>query len=126
MAKRILLQDGRVTDVKPAPQAARFRFREAATSEIVTLMRAVWRSAQVGEIAVRGRPKAPEGRRAVHDDPERGPAGLTVAPRLWCAFDWDGLQAEGDPLRDPEIGVRLALRILPPAFRDVNSSTGRR
>jgi hypothetical protein len=121
MAKRILLQDGRITDVEPAPQAARFRFREVETPNLVTLMHAIWRAARAGEIAIRGRPKAPEGRRTIHDDLERGPAGLTVAPRLWCAFDWDGLPAEGDPLRDPESGVRLALRILPPAFRDVSS-----
>jgi hypothetical protein len=120
MAKRLTARNGRITDVEPARQTGRFRFREVEAPDLVTLMRAVWRAAQAGEIAVRGQPKAPEGRRAIHDDPEKGPAGLVVVPRTWCAFDWDGLEAEGDPLRDADAGVRLALRILPPAFREVS------
>jgi hypothetical protein len=119
MAKRLTLRNGQIVEVEPAPQVGLFRFREVEVADLLGLMRAVWRAAQAGEIAVRGRPKAPEGRRAIHDDAEKGPAGLEVVPRRWCAFDWDGIAAEGDPLRDPERGVLLALRILPPAFRDV-------
>jgi hypothetical protein len=90
-------------------------------------------------IAVRGRPKAATGRRAIYDDPEKGPAGLEVVPRHLCAFDWDGVPLEPqsepqppeladdpaefcnwslpDPLLDAEIGAAIALRRLPPAFR---------
>lgn len=120
MAKRLTVREGRITLVEPGPQAKWFRFREVEASDLATLMRAVWRAAQAAEIAVRGQPRALEGRRAIHDDPEKGPAGLEVVPRRWCALDWDGLEADGDPLHHPESGVRLALRILPPAFRDVS------
>ena len=50
--------------------------------------------AATGAIAVRGKPKAAIGRRAIYDDPDKGPAGLDVVPRRWCAFDWDGLPLE--------------------------------
>ena len=96
---------------------ARFRFQQVAVDGLTSLMLAVCLAARDGEIAVRGRPKAPEGRRAIYDHPDKGPAGLDVVPRRWCAFEWDGVPADGDPLREPEIGVRAALRRLPPAFR---------
>jgi hypothetical protein len=52
-------------------------------------MTAVEDAAHRGEIAVRGEPLAEVGRRAIYDDPELGPKGLRVVPRVWCAFDWD-------------------------------------
>lgn len=74
----------------------------------------------------------------MYDDPEKGPANLKVVPRRWVAFDWDDIAVPHNPdvveydqaefanwaqppaLFNPEFGVRLALRRLPPAFRHVS------
>jgi hypothetical protein len=92
----------------------------------------VKRMAATGAIAVRGKPKAAIGRRAIYDDPDKGPAGLDVVPRRWCAFDWDNLPLEWQPcpnppwswephpLLEPWVGARLALRRLPPDFRNAS------
>ena len=40
MAKRIILENGQTIDVEPAPQAARFRFREVEAPGLFPLMRA--------------------------------------------------------------------------------------
>lgn len=140
LAKRIEARGALVVAVEPSPNAFLFEFREEPVRDLETLVAAIEDAAGRGEIAVRGRPTAQQGRRAVYDDPERGPAGLEVVPRRWAAFDWDGLPldpipaepipkdlatdpaeacnwAEADPLLDPEAGARHALRRLPPAFR---------
>jgi hypothetical protein len=56
----------------------------------------------------------------------------TVVPRRWCAFDWDGLLLEYQPcsnpkwswephpLLEPWVGAQIALRRLPPAFRNAS------
>ncbi len=142
LAKTITLSDGLIVDVKPAPQAGAHRFRESECADIRSLMAAIADAAGQGEIAVRGDPIAPVGRRAIYGHAEKGPAGLRIVPRLWVAFDWDDIPIEPhqiepapeeiaddpaehwcwsrpDPLLDPEIGVRAAQRRLPPAFRDV-------
>ena len=137
------VKGGRIVAVEPAPQAGLHHFRSVGIANVGDLMAAVEEAARRGEIAVRGGPIQPVGRRAIHDHAEHGPKGLTVVPRLWCAFDWDGVPivswqpepvspdvaddlveswhwARPDPLLDPEIGARECLRRLPPAFRDVS------
>jgi hypothetical protein len=122
LAKVIMVRDGSIVDVKPSRNAAIFEFDEASVYDLHSLGSAIRAAAGRGDIAIRATPKARRGRRAIYDDPEKGPAGLKVAPRKWAAFDWDRIPPEedADPLRDAEIGVRLALRRLPPAFRDVS------
>ncbi len=143
LAKVVTVADGRIVAVEPAPQAGLHRFRSVSVDGIDRLMSAVQDAAGRGEIAVRGEPIEPIGRRAIHDHAEHGPAGLRIVPRLWCAFDWDRLPiashqpepaspeiaddpaeswhwSRPDPLLDPAIGARSCLRRLPPAFRDVS------
>lgn len=122
LAKAIIVRNGAIIDVKPSRNAAIFEFTEEPIHNFDSLGAAVEIAAARGDIAVRAQPKTNRGRRAIYDDPQKGPAGLSVVPRRWCAFDWDGIPIEegADPLREAEIGVRLALRRLPPAFRDVS------
>ena len=142
LAKTIVVRGAEIVDARPAPNAFLFAFREVEIGNVDDLGAALEEAAQRGEIAVRSKPKGPTGRRAIYDDPEKGPAGLEAVPRRWVAFDWDGLpltpipvelvpegiaadEAEpvnwlqADPLLDAEIGARHALRRLPPPFREV-------
>lgn len=120
LAKSIVVEGGAIVRKRDAPQVAAYAFREVAVSGLADLAVAVEGAAGRGEIAIRGKPRAPTGRRAIYDDHEKGPAGLDVMPRRWVAFDWDGIETEGDPLRDPETGARHALLRLPPEFRDAS------
>jgi hypothetical protein len=84
-----------------------------------------------GAMAVRAKPKGPIGNRRIHETDGIEP-NLEIVPRRWCAFDWDGLPLElqpcpnprwswaPDPLLEPWLGVQIALRRLPPQFRDVS------
>jgi hypothetical protein len=142
LAKTVRVQHGRIINVEPAPKAGLHHFRSVEVDSLASLMAAVQDAAARGEIAARGEPLAPVGRRAIYPDAEKGPPGLRIVPRQWCAFDWDKVPigpyqpepaepsiaedpaeswnwALADPLLDPEIGVRQCLRRLPPAFRDV-------
>jgi hypothetical protein len=142
LAKVAYIQ-GRIINVEPAPKAGLHHFRSVEVDSLASLMAAVQDAAARGEIAVRGEPLAPVGRRAIYPDAEKGPPGLQIAPRRWCAFDWDRVPirshqpepatseiaddsaeawnwARPDPLLDPEIGAGQCLRRLPPAFRDVS------
>jgi hypothetical protein len=143
LAKIVHVHDGRIVRVEPAPQAGQHRFRLVQVDGLEPLMAAVRDAASRGEIAVRGQPVAPVGRRAIHPDAEKGPPGLEVVPRRWVGFDWDKVPirpcqpepaepwladdpaeswnwALPDPLLDPELGASECLRRLPPAFRDTS------
>ena len=120
LAKTIVVENGIILAQRPAPNAFLFAFSEVPVRDIASLTEAIEAAAERREIAVRAKANRRQGRRAIYDDPEKGPAGLTVVPRCWVAFDWDGIEADGDPLTQPEIGVLHALRRLPPAFRDVS------
>jgi hypothetical protein len=120
LAKTIVIEDGIIVGQRPAPNAFVFAFTEVPVRDIASLTETIEAAAERGEIAVRAKPKGRQGRRAIYDDAEKGPAGLTVVPRCWVGFDWDGIEADGDPLTEPEIGARHALRRLPPAFRDAS------
>jgi hypothetical protein len=83
---------------------------------------------------------AETGRRQARDDDvaDAGPANLIVTPRRWVAFDWVNIPVPHNPdlvehvqaefanwvwppaLFKPDLGVQLALRRLPPPFRDVS------
>ncbi len=143
LAKVVHVTDGQIVAVEPAPQAGLHRFRPVTINNVIGLIAAVEEAAGRGEIAVRGEPIEPIGRRAIYDHAEKGPKGLDVVPRLWCAFDWDKVPiashqpepaapevaddpaeswhwSRPDPLLDPEVGACECLRRLPPAFRDVS------
>jgi hypothetical protein len=143
LAKVVRVQAGRIVAVEPAPQAGLHRFRSVTVDGVDRLMGAVRDAANCGEIAVRGEPLEPIGRRAIYNHAEHGPAGLRIVPRRWCAFDWDRVPiasyqpepaspevaddpaeswhwSRPDPLLDPAIGAQACLRRLPPAFRDVS------
>lgn len=130
-----------IVAVEPSPQATRHCFRVERITDLASLAGILRRADAAGEIVVRGEPIEPIGRRAIYGDPEKGPAGLRVVPRQWCAFDWDNVPlqlelaepvdpairddpaewhnwAEPDPLLDPEVGARIVLQRLPHAFRD--------
>lgn len=122
LAKTIMVENGVIVGVKPSRHAAIFEFTEEPVHDLDSLGAAVEAAAGRGDIAVRGAPKERRGRRAIYDDPEKGPAGLEVVPRRWVGFDLDDVPAPdgADPLRDPETGVRLALGNLPFQFRDAS------
>jgi hypothetical protein len=132
-------EDGMITGVEPSSQGFLFEFREVEVRDLESLVQAIAIAARDPySIVVRGRPKQAIGRRAMYDDADAGPANLTVTPRRWVAFDWDNIPVPHDPesiehdqaefanwarppaLFKPEIGVELALRRLPPAFRNVS------
>ena len=139
MAKIINVdEDGMITGVEPSPQGFLFEFREVEVHDLESLAQAIAMAARDPySIVVRGKPKQAVGRRAMYDDADAGPANLTVTPRRWVAFDWDNIPVPHDPesiehdqaefanwarppaLFKPELGVELALRRLPPAFRNV-------
>jgi len=142
LAKVIHVDEGRIIGKEPSPNVVQHEFVEMPVHDLDSLVGAIEGMASQGAIAVRGKPKARYGRRAIYDHQEHGPAGLDIVPRRWCAFDWDGLPlepqsgpqlpeiafddaefaswSEPDPLLDPEIGAKIALRRLPPAFRSVS------
>jgi hypothetical protein len=132
-------EDGMIAGVEPSPQGFLFEFREVQVRDLVSLANAIAMAARDPySIVVRGKPKQTIGRRALYDDPEAGPANLTATPRRWVAFDWDNIPVPHNPdfiehdqaefanwarppaLFKPDLGVRLALRRLPPAFRNVS------
>jgi len=132
-------EDGMITGVEASPQGFLFEFREVAVRDLESLAHTITIAARDPySIVVRAKPKQAIGRRAMYDDPEAGPANLTVTPRLWVAFDWDNIPVPHNPdsieydqaefanwarppaLFNPELGIALALRRLPPAFRNVS------
>jgi hypothetical protein len=140
MAKVINVdEDGMITGVESSPQGFLFEFREAKVHDLASLACAIALAARDPySIVVRGKPKRAIGRRAMYDDPDAGPANLAVTPRRWVAFDWDNIPVPHNPdsikydqaefanwarppaLFNPGLGVELALRRLPPAFRGVS------
>jgi hypothetical protein len=131
-------EDGMITGVEASPQGFLFEFREVEVRDLGSLAQAIALAARDPYcVVVRGKPKQASGRRALYDDKDAGPANLAVTPRRWVALDWDNIPVPHDPdsiehdqaefanwarppaLFKPEVGVELALRRLPPAFRDV-------
>jgi hypothetical protein len=108
--------------VEPAPQVFKHRFRRRSFTDLTQLLSILRGAAIGGEMAVRGVPVAEVGRRAHHDDPEKGPAGLRVEPQWWFACDWDTLAfpdgSDNDPLLHPAALAELATPWLPPDARD--------
>lgn len=113
---------GAIQGVDPAPQVSRFRFRRCQFSDLSGLLAILRDASSRGEIVVRGVPKAELGRRAIYDDPEKGPAGLLVEPQWWFACDWDSLSfpagSAHSPLLHPTALADLARPWLPPDARD--------
>lgn len=108
-----------VQRVDDAPNVTWHRFRSRVVADLPDLLNALRGADRAGEIAVRGAPRAPTGRRAIHDDSAKGPAGLDVVPRQWGGFDWDNvaLPPDVDPLLNPEAIPPIIFKRLPPPFR---------
>ena len=108
-----------VRRVEPSPQITMHRFRSRLLTGLLDMRNALRGAAIAGEIAVRGEPKAPVGRRAIYPDKKKGPAGLEVVPRQWVGFDWDsvGLPEDVDALLNPEAIPPIIMKRLPPPFR---------
>jgi hypothetical protein len=132
LAKVIRVEGDRIVGKEPSPNAFRFRYVEAPVHDLGSLYLAVKLAANQGAIAIRAKPKNPTGNRRVHLRNDGIVPNLEAVPRRWVGFDWDGLPLEmqpcpnpswfwhPDPLLEPWIGARIALRRLPPAFRDVS------
>jgi hypothetical protein len=130
LAKIIHVEHGRTVGKEPSPNVSTFEYLEAPVHDLRSLYLAVKRAAAQGAIAVRARPKGPIGNRRIHETEGIAPH-LEVVPRRWVASDWDGLPLElqpcpnsrwswePDPLLEPWVGVRIALRRLPPTFREI-------
>lgn len=101
-------------------------FRVRPFTDIDDVLGALRGAAIGGEIMVRGWPKAWHGRRAIHDDAEKGPAGLEVRPCWLASLDWDGLKTRpklcngerADPLLHPEAWLEEIRLATPPEWRD--------
>lgn len=108
-----------VQRVEKSPQIMRHRFRSRVVKDLSDMISALRGGAIGNEIAVRGEPRAPVGRRAVYPDKERGPPGLDDVPRQWVGFDWDSfpLPPDVDPLLHPEAIPPIIMKRLPPPFR---------
>ena len=131
LAKVVHIRGGRIVGKDASPNVAIFDYTEATVRDLRTLYIQVRRAAAHDAIAIRAKPKRPTGNRRIHETDGIEP-NLEIVPRRWCAFDWDGLPLElqpcpnprwswePDPLLEPWIGARVALRRLPPAFRDVS------
>jgi hypothetical protein len=131
LAKIIRVEGDRIVGKEKSPNVKTFSYAELPVHDLGSLYVAVKRMAARGAIAVRAKPKGPVGNRRIYERDGIEPH-LEIAPRRWCAFDWDGLPLEmqpcpnpscfwhPDPLLEPWVGARIALRRLPPAFRDVS------
>jgi hypothetical protein len=131
LAKIIHVEGGRIVGKEPSPNVSIFDYREAPVRDLRSLYVAVRHAAKRGEIAIRAKPKGPRGNRRMYLRNGVEPFCEVVA-RRWCAFDWDGLPLElqpcpnprwswePDPLLEPWVGAQIALRRLPPQFRDAS------
>jgi hypothetical protein len=132
LAKVIHVQGGRIIGKDPSPNVGTFDYREVEVDGLRSLYIAVRDAAKRGEIAIRAKPKGPRGNRRMHRRADGIEPFCDPVPRCWCAFDWDGLPLELQPcpnprwswepcpLREPWIGAQIALRRLPPQFRDAS------
>lgn len=112
--------------VEPSPNFTRHAFRTRPFTDLADILKALRGAAISGEILVRGEPKEATGRRAIYDDPDKGPAGLAVVPRCHVVLDWDKLKGgatlpdgePADPLLHPAILAEETTSYLPREFRD--------
>jgi hypothetical protein len=131
LAKRIHVQGGRVTRKDASPNVSMFDYTETTVQDLRSLYVAVKAAAARGDIAIRAKPKGPRGNRRIYPRDGIEPH-CEVVPRRWVGVDWDGLPLElqpcpnprwlwePDPLLEPWIGARIALRRLPRQFRDAS------
>jgi hypothetical protein len=137
MAKILHLDTYGIADVEPSPHAFLWAFEQVPVGNLHQLGQALaTAAADPYAVAVRAKPLLPIGRRAIYPEPDYGEhaePGLVATPRRWVAFDMDNVPdantPEDDPAEQPnwdrppalfmpEIGVAIAKRRLPPAFRE--------
>jgi hypothetical protein len=104
LAKRATVIDGVVCRTDDPPWPNRFRFMPVEVidpDELLDVLSTVAEERRA-PCVVRAEPKAEEGRRAIYDDPEKGPAALLPVQRAWVGFDIEKVPNKPrlDPLRD--------------------------
>ena len=117
LAKLVLRDQGLVV----APRFLRqYRYAVELVSGLRELFRVLQRGDAAGAFVVRAKPKVAVGRRAIHDDPVKGPAGLEEVSRHHAALDFDGVVVAGvDPL-DGAACARAIRPLLPPELQRVS------
>jgi hypothetical protein len=121
LAKRATVTDGVVCSTADPYWPSRFRFVPIEVTDPGDLLEVLSTVAEerIAPCVVRAEPKAEAGRRAIYDDPEKGPAGMFPAPRAWVGFDIEKVPntPKLDPLRNGEAIARYVQQCLPPPFR---------
>jgi hypothetical protein len=135
LAKQVTVIDGGVTGTAdPAwPRIVSFEtVTVAGPDDLLDLLSAA-AEYHPAPCVVRAEPLAEMGRRAIYDDPQKGPAGMRPVPRDWVGYDIEKVPADGiDPLREPVRAVAKARRCLPPQHHDttvvwqITASAGKR
>ena len=121
LAKRATVIDGVVcsTADPPWPRICKFTPVEVTgPGDLLDVFRTVAEE-RIAPCVVRAEPKVETGRRAIYDDPKKGPAGLLPVPRAWVGFDIEKVPNKPglDPLRDGEAIAGYVQQCLPQEFR---------
>jgi len=135
LAKHVTVIDGGVTRADDPfwPRLVTFETVVVDTPDDLLDLLSAAAENEPAPCVVRAEPLADMGRRAIYDDPEKGPAGMRPVPRTWAAYDIEKVPAEGiDPLREPDRAVAKARRCLPPQHHEttvvwqITASAGKR
>ena len=139
VAKMVHLDSYGIVDVEPSPHPLLWSFEGIPVGSLQELGEALTTAARDPyAVVVRAKPRQPIGRRAIYPEPQYGEhaePGLVAVPRRWVGFDMDNVPdantPEDDPAEQPnwdrppalfmpEVGVGIARRHLPPAFREAS------
>ena len=135
LAKRVTVVDGVVTKTDDPlwPRLVAFETIQLATIDDLLDVLSGAAGDNPASCVVRAEPLADMGRRAIYDDPEKGPAGLRIMPRAWVGYDIEKVPSGGiDPLHEPDRAVAKARCCLPPPHHDttvvwqITASAGKR
>jgi hypothetical protein len=136
LAKIATVVDGVVcsTDEPRWPRFYNFTSVEITDPEDLLAVLSTAAEERIAPCVVRAEPKAETGRRALYDDPKKGPAGMFPVPRAWVGFDIEKVSNTPglDPLCDGAAIATYARACLPPPFRpgtvvwQITASAGKR
>ena len=135
LAKFMTVIDGVVTrtDEPPWPTIVNFETAPVGDPDDLLDVLSSAAAAKPSPCVVRAEPLSDMGRRAIYDDPVKGPAGMRTVPRTWVGYDCEKVPAGGiDPLREPERAVAKIRTCLPPQHHDatmvwqITASAGKR
>jgi hypothetical protein len=135
LAKRVTVVDGVVTKTDDPlwPRLVALETIQLATIDDLLDVLSGAAGDDPAPCVVRAEPLTDVGRRAIYDDPEKGPAGLRIMPRAWVGYDIEKVSSGGfDPLHEPARAVAKARCCLPPPHHDttvvwqITASAGKR